>query len=1372
MHCFARSSDESLVRYHVGVMKKLLAVFCFAWQMQAAINSVTVSGVTSTQAILSYIAPDSGACTVEVSESATYSPLVNDVDPAKFASANMDTRPGTLRTGVERTFVIGKRAAEVGLDTIRYSRALQTATRHYYRITCPSTGDQATGQFDTVNIPFGNGYAEAQATDPQQAGKYALPTLSSSDRTQQVIDPQTGLLLKRLVMPRDIYIDLYGMPLSTSRSNSWSNPGNVTGFDGNAATVSGNTGALFLGLAVGQPYGAIASWATAYGQVNIALGYFQAHIYAAVNPNGTAPTNPEDRKVIACLTIDGVNCYEGSAKYEATLGTSYQDQAFGSTSTIDLWQKSPGAQVPNWTQQGPRQGLSMCDGSPVVQYASGEPYGIHWVPGSTININNQNYTIASVQHTGQITLTTNCPSMLAGAAAFDPGSRTLRTPVDTFSNSDNNRTIVIYGAGGGGSNLITVIDFVADARTIVTHDFPAVQGVNTTFGYPAYHYATNFGVLLWKKTTSADTIAVDYASVNYEYDYYFRFLVGGGFELCSSQTLIGPNGRPGYNCVMPDSAVMYWIDAESGESHLFSSANTIPNVRCDVINQFFDAQDPDKYICGGTGVLYTTKYYGNHSEPTSLNGSGSLLIFQNLNNCNTAAPNVPPYTNQQPCLVSKITTPGTDIGSLTEAFTANPAYAPQFNKSLFTNLLVKAVDPGGNILIQVWRGGGNSVGWNLVFNPNATSNAEGGSSTGPSGNFGCVGNGAPGCVIAAMPAWARPGCRWCTIKDSGPAVTGWFSVATYGWINYGPGTGPYYVPVIDGTADGNINYVDGSSSLTDCPPNLFGASGHNCTVLTVASEPLSPNHGGGETGLPGELGPAQPGDRFQFEVQLPANNTEQAMLINKVPGVQPGTWIYTLWRDVNHAHGHFYYSTGPNPNLYTVCAANQIPSYQGAGNTWLWNFVDDPHGMNLDGTTIPPDPSSVNDHFFWSNGTWGATATSDAENRCGSGENCYSMRLPDGRPFSHVISDLPLAGVGTKNVTFGQGSADLSNMQSHPTGGGTMASPELAKFMFDGRPYRGGYSSGSGGGTGSNPATLVSGQLYKFPATSMPNIDLPFRKIYPTSAFTGNLPLLDISSPATGNVLGTGPSDSYKYCVAAATNECRTGSSAGDVYVNAPYVRYPFCVQAQQAYNFPDEYDICIGGSPVVHDGIMQIAMDRVDNEGRFQRLLTKFNRARVLSPFYTPYVLPNGKWMIMESHLPGDASINKSFLLAKIPPPATQDSVNRLTFVPITVTLPPVTGATNAFVRFGYAENGDPASLFCTSRKESCVVGQGDGVDPANPFHLETVEAGSWIGTSCASGCTLTVPAIPGRILYYQYVYRNDTGTVYTSPLTAQAVP
>ncbi len=1351
-----------------------IVLFCLlVTRVQGAIQNVSVLGTTATQALIHYTAPNNAPCNVEVSESPTYTPLVNDVDGTKFASAPSDARLGAISNGVERLFVIGKRAAEIGLDTIRYSRALQTATQHYFRITCPATGDQATGAFETTTIPFGSTYAEAEASDPNQAGSYAYPTLSVNDRTQQVIDPQTGLLLKRLNLPKDVIEPATGVPLSVVRGSGWQNLGNLAAADGNSATISGSTSQIFMGLAGNAPYlNYQHATAAAYQGPTGSFGHYQVHLIAAVNPGGNAPANSDDATIVACLTKDGANCYPGSSQYQATLKTTLADTSFGSLNDIDLWQSSPSTTIPNWVDQDDRGGTVFCDGSPNVTFTSGWFFPISWGPGSDININGADHTIAQVVNTQLLTLADNCPTVLSLSGAFDQNSNTFRTATDTFQPSDAGRPIAIAGASSNGGNLMTAVGQVIDARTITTNDNPSTTGVSTQFGFLYGYSAVNFGVLVRKKTASTDTIAIDFASVNYDLDMYSAFTDEGGLEFCSKGTVIGPNGRPGYNCLISGSALMFWVDAASAEAHFMGLPASVPYYAgCGSESQGHDLNNPDIIYCSASGTLYKFIYYGNHSEPTAINPAGNFGLDEAYRNCNTQIEK-PPYTSQQPCAVVQLLTPNTDVITLTGAFTQNPVYAPAMDTVNFRTLIFRTVDENGDLLFTSTRGNNDTLGWSFVFRPSATSNSEGGTSTGPLNNHGCLGGGLPGCIIAAMPDWARPGCRWCVVKDALSPYPGWMSVQTYGWGCCSPGGGPYYVPVVDGTPNGTKNYLDGSSTLVNCPPNPFGATGQNCSMLTIGSEPLGPVYGAGETGLPGEMGNAEVGDRFATQVQLPINATEQMMLIAKTPGSVPGTWIYTLWRRINIANGANFVTTGPNPNLYTVCAANQVLADQPSQNTFFWNFLADPHGMNATGTTIPPNPTSSLGHQFFAHGNYGGDSVASTETRCTSPTNCYTTVLLNNSSFLDAVTAPQATAVMAMNPLFGQGSADISNMQSHPTGGGVSAPPDRFNYMFDGRPYYGGYNAGRGGST---PAMLISGQLYVLPASSMAGIDLPFRKNYPTAAFTGQIPLLDISSPSTGDVIGTGAADSYKYCVAAAVNECRQGSAVGNVYVNAPYVKYPFCVTSAQNGNLNDEYDICISGSLAIRDSITQTDMRYTDNEGHATRILTKFKRARVLNVFDTPYVLPNGQWMIFESQFPGDASLNKVFFLGKIPPPAPKDSYNRTDFIPLSITLPSFTGATQAFVRFGYAENGPTTSLFCTSRKESCVVGAPTAstpVDHTHPFFFEDTEASSWNPATCTSGCTITVPGIPQRMLYYQFVYKNNTGTIYTSPVSATVVP
>jgi len=183
-----------------------LILFLLAVGNPAAIQNVRVVATTATQAVISYAPPTGVTCRVEVSESETLRPLVHDVDPALFPGSDVDTRQGTATLGAARMVVIGRHGMSysgsanpfLAADSTVRSRALQAATKHYFRITCGS--DVALGSFTTANVPLGKTFGEPLPVGAP--GQYNFPTLIN-DRKQQVIDPYTGVLLRRVTIDGD-----------------------------------------------------------------------------------------------------------------------------------------------------------------------------------------------------------------------------------------------------------------------------------------------------------------------------------------------------------------------------------------------------------------------------------------------------------------------------------------------------------------------------------------------------------------------------------------------------------------------------------------------------------------------------------------------------------------------------------------------------------------------------------------------------------------------------------------------------------------------------------------------------------------------------------------------------------------------------------------------------------------------------------------------------------------------------------------------------------------------------------------------------------------------------------------------------------------
>ena len=176
-----------------------------------------IINTTNTQAVLVYTAPDTNSCKVQVSENSSLSPLVHDVNPSLFANADSDNKAESLYSDNKRIFVIGKRLVEKGIDGNNYSRALQTNTTHYFKITC---GNQiSSGSFITANIPFGMTYSDGIQNDPNNRSGYIYPTVSGTDRDSSFIDPRTGVFFKPLALKPD------GALANSYKSFSWSSAG-------------------------------------------------------------------------------------------------------------------------------------------------------------------------------------------------------------------------------------------------------------------------------------------------------------------------------------------------------------------------------------------------------------------------------------------------------------------------------------------------------------------------------------------------------------------------------------------------------------------------------------------------------------------------------------------------------------------------------------------------------------------------------------------------------------------------------------------------------------------------------------------------------------------------------------------------------------------------------------------------------------------------------------------------------------------------------------------------------------------------------------------------------------------------------------------
>jgi hypothetical protein len=159
----------------------------------------------------------------------------------------------------------------------------------------------------------------------------------------------------------------------------------------------------------------------------------------------------------------------------------------------------------------------------------------------------------------------------------------------------------------------------------------------------------------------------------------------------------------------------------------------------------------------------------------------------------------------------------------------------------------------------------------------------------------------------------------------------------------------------------------------------------------------------------------------------------------------------------------------------------------------------------------------------------------------------------------------------------------------------------------------------------------------------------------------------------------------------------------------------------------------------------------------------------------------PDGTWMLFST--PNLTGLLEAYM-AKLPRFPAPGSTRRDTFVPVEVRFGGLARASTAIVEFGYAENGDPNAYYCTSRREACVA-QSYAIDEQQPFYYAVTEANLVTGTpvTCSllgrtplgvprpRNCTITIPALPGRVVYYRLIYRDHSGNAIGNPVVGASV-
>jgi hypothetical protein len=293
--------------------------------------------------------------------------------------------------------------------------------------------------------------------------------------------------------------------------------------------------------------------------------------------------------------------------------------------------------------------------------------------------------------------------------------------------------------------------------------------------------------------------------------------------------------------------------------------------------------------------------------------------------------------------------------------------------------------------------------------------------------------------------------------------------------------------------------------------------------------------------------------------------------------------------------------------------------------------------------------------------------------------------------------------------------------------------------------------------------TLVGGTTKTYLISADCCVTSPDYKRWGMQGFAGRFWTKDVSGPATfGSVADMAD---WSICKARNANECVFGSTAGQMYMTAP--RHD--LQGQCSVDAFGLAVPCMSSFGPWTSAASQYRVDKFDATG-----LTSRKFGMLHSHVGLPYVFsncrptPDGEFAFCPGHWMDGVRIEWLILrTGKLPP---VDNVNRTTFVPISVNYQGVTFASNIRARFGYAENGGDL-LRCTAYGQDCSTEIPSG-SPADPFSF-TNEAATRQACLNGTNCTITIPSLANRILYYVVDRLDSSGSiVQTSPMQAVPVP
>jgi hypothetical protein len=1298
--------------------------------------TVNVQSVTPQQAILQYTAPNTGTCTVAVSTASAYTPLINDVNTALYPNSNVDNRTGAISNGTSRTFLVGARTTAVASDGNTYSRSLQAFSTYFYQVTCGAL--TAGGTFYTSNIQLGNNYPMLPPFQAGRYGNYGWPTINWNDQTQVYIDPETGLATKRMGAPGwyGRYLDNQVFETAIDTNAVWTNVTNSTsGTSTTLASYNGTGGQpIFLPFDPSSLLGLIGEQTSPW-EDNHSIDNIMVRTFGSSSSSSTLD---------ACISSDsGQTCasaVEPIATMTAALGnptTTYpslcanQDTGKNCFPNYGFW--GGWNFTPTRLQVSGLSGTVNVTSSHTVTWASGAWFDVRWssgtrfyIAGSSPACTNNLCTIISMQGSSVLTINETLGNLTG--AAYKSANSGLR----------------VWVAPGGVQQSSVSFNFAFD-DSMMTHHGEGYYAMCSTHTFTVDHAADG--------VTSIPPVPGELCYVdNVEYSDFFSIFLfipsTGESRLITPVYITNPG------------------DASQDQNKYFYGL---------LKGDFFSPTDPYSLYAsvitnGGTSIFkgtYSSSTYHFAAYAHSLYPSGTSSFQPGED---TASPGIAwPDTG---FTWSNIQKASQGLDSDTQI----AAYDVQYDTNIYNPAQVTSFTGGKEIMENYSALGNESVALLHGFDV------------------------LTGSITLSANTYTNWAARWGSLHA--PLVTGGWVLeinnslgGAYAWIGSTNVvvSGPFSFTPSKVFKSGSFSAdtsITPSSPADACPaipafltnnvpPNVaqYGYSA-NPVCMTFQSQMACSSTpyvtaGGYHAEAHkwpceynsnfSELSPISVGDGFVINNgSYSVLNNQEMLLIISTQSLGGGNYQFTAVRGIQFIPGvGEIFSGAPNGWNGAMLAPDGIcPYYYGGCGTGsgAWFNVASTGAV----ANYYLDPQASYSHLDVGDGpTPGATSL------------CQSIQCRYNIPF---VQQLNLAGGSFVNANmFGNGTfnGDSGGLtyQGYPSVHQTAAPSTEKVWMTD---Y---HHLNPSSGTGEEVASVVGNVTY-FQVATTTNVyeftavagGVDYKNL-PVIAYAGPALLKDISSPATGNIITD--ATPWEYCVALNSNECRTGSSAGQVYMTVPSVNQtgPLGAFRQTGLyglyclsNIYDDYMPCAASPNVMYaQGIQQDISRQDPNRSNWRSLGMGFSGPGRQFQFEAMPPDPTAQWIFSDGFfLDG---VREDLIGVQVPPfPNPQDrTTNKSQYVNVPITIGAYAAAPNVRVTFGYAENGPPNAFYCTARADACWA------TSTSPFSYASKSPSF---TSCSGGCTVNIPAIPGRTVYYEVDREDANNNIFLGQLQMTQLP